>query len=119
MLIFDDEMFITYCMSIYKTPFYSDEEFKTDVNKTIVIKKLFRRFLDKGTINERLVLNTLITFTNVFGVNGANNILFYKMPPEFYSILKAFLEFLNMYVVTEETVDIISDSKIHELLKVM
>lgn len=120
MIQFDnDEIFQEYCLSIYQSPYYTEEEYKVDLNKTIVIKKLFRRYLEKHTINERLVLNTLIIFINVFGVKGANTILFYKMSREFYPILKAFLEYLNSYVPDEETRKIKSDKKILELLEVM
>lgn len=120
MIEFDNEIiFQEYCLSIYQSPIYSEDEFKVDLNKTIVIKKLFRRYLEKHVINERLVLNTLIIFINVFGVKGANNILFHKLAPEFYPILKAFLEYLNSYVINTSTKDISSDKRIIELLKAM
>jgi len=89
--------FINYARRHYSTTMYSDKEFHADLAKVIVLKKMFRRYLTSGEINERVVLNNIITMINVFGIKATNVILFFKLDKEFYGALKSFLTFLNSY----------------------
>lgn len=119
MLKSDEREFIQYCLENYKAPFFSKEEFSNDLNSTVVLKKMFRRYVQKKVINERLALNKIITLINVFGVKTANIILFFKIDEEFYPILKAFLMFINSYVENEFTRGIEPDRQILQLLRDM
>ena len=47
------------------------------------------------TYSERLLLNHIIIFYNVFGVEPATRILFYKIEEEMHDLLKTFLVYLN------------------------
>lgn len=76
----------------------SREEFLDDLNRVKYLKRLFRKFLNVEKIDLprlRLALNHIIIFFNVFEVYSGNRILFFKMEPELYSILKTFLVHLN------------------------
>jgi len=75
-------------------------EFEEDFNRCVYLKRLFRRYHKTGELKERLILNHLITFYNVFGVNAATKLLLYKIEPELHYILKTFLVYLNY--VSEE-----------------
>mgnify|MGYP003640101670 FL=1 len=46
-------------------------------------------------MKERLILNHVIVFYNVFTPEAATRILFLKIDDKFYSILKTFLVYLN------------------------
>ncbi len=59
------------------------------------LKRLFRRYHKQGELKERLVINHLVVLYNVFGVEVATRMLFYKMNKEDYGTLKTFLLFLN------------------------
>ena len=48
-------------------------------------------------MRERLLLNHIIIFYNVFGIEAATNILFYKLEEEFWPVLKTFLVYLNYF----------------------
>lgn len=89
--------FINYAKSNYKTAIFSDKEFNADLAKVVVLKKMFRRYLASGEINERVVLNNIIIMLNVFGIKATNVILFFKLDKEFYGTLKSFLTFLDSY----------------------
>ena len=39
--------------------------------------------------------------TNVFGVDAGGTLLFFKIEPEYWSVLKTFLVYLNMIPETE------------------
>ena len=73
-------------------------EFFDDLLKIKYIKRLFRKYNETGQMDDirlRLSLNHLIIFYNVFQTQAATRILFLKIEPELYSILKTFLLHLN------------------------
>jgi hypothetical protein len=70
-------------------------EFKEDMKRFNYLKRLFRRYRKDGEIRERLVINHLVILYNVFGIEVATRLLFYKMSKDDYVALKTFLLFLN------------------------
>ncbi|MEK0339006.1 MAG: hypothetical protein QQN46_02105 [Nitrosopumilus sp.] len=73
----------------------SVDEFHEDLNRTKYLKRLFRRYDSTGQLRERLILNHIIIFYNVFGVEPATRLLFFKIEEELHSLLKTFLVYLN------------------------
>ena len=71
------------------------EEFYDDLKKIKYIKRLFNIYLNDGQLKERLILNHLIVFYNVFPIQAGTRILFYKIEEQFWSMLKTFLIFLE------------------------
>jgi hypothetical protein len=55
----------------------------------------FKDIVGQAVLKERLILNHLVILYNVFGVEAATRILFFKLDEEDYKILKPFLMFLN------------------------
>ena len=96
--MFDDlneNNFLIYAMKSYTSPHCIMSEFEGDFKRTKYLKKLFRRFKVNGELKERLILNHLILLYNVFNVESATRILFYKIDERDYDILKTFLIYLN------------------------
>jgi hypothetical protein len=91
----NDDNFLIYAAKCYDRPHILQSEFEDDLNHIKYIKRLFRKYRQTGEIKERLVLNHLIILSNVFGVEAAVNMLFFKCDTEDYTILKTFLIFLN------------------------
>lgn len=89
--------YVQYALRHYTVPLFNEDEFIKDLNKIVVLKKIFRRFTTYGTINERLVLNNIIILLNVFGIEAANVLLFHNVSREHWGLLKPFLVFLNSY----------------------
>lgn len=89
------ENFILYAANNYISPHYIEDEFFEDIRRFKYIKGSFRKFYYKNTINDRLVLNNIIMSYNVFNVDACTRMLFLKINPEYYSILKTFLVYLN------------------------
>ena len=85
------------------------EEFKDDMKRVKYIKRLINRYLSGGDLKERLLLNHIISFYNVFGVEPATRILFFKVDKNDYSVLKTFLTYLN---VMPEQVELIKGKNI-------
>ena len=85
------------------------EEFEDDMKRVKYIKRLINRYLSGGELKERLLLNHIISFYNVFGVKPATRILFFKVDESDYPVLKTFLTYLN---VMPETVEMIRGKNI-------
>ena len=105
-MIFDDlndDNFLMYAMKEYNDiQCTSIEEFYDDLKKIKYIKRLFNIYKNTGQLKERLILNHLIVFYNVFPIQSGTRILFYKIEKSFWPMLKTFLIFLDRM---PETID--------------
>lgn len=92
----NEENFIMFAIKNYDNPHCKNlDEFNEDLQRIIYLKRLFKKYHNGGELRERLILNHLITLYNVFGIEAATKILFYKIDEKLYSILKTFLIYLN------------------------
>ena len=109
-MIFDDitdDNFLMFAMKEYNDIQCTDiEEFYDDLKKIKYIKRLFNIYKNTGQLKERLILNHLIVFYNVFPVQSGTRILFYKIEKSFWPMLKTFLIFLDRM---PETIDSIRE----------
>tara|TARA_B110000495_G_C23006121_1_gene594409 strand:+ start:659 stop:1027 length:369 start_codon:yes stop_codon:yes gene_type:complete len=94
----------------------SIEEFNEDLCRFKYVKRLFSRYELEDDLQERLILNHLIVIYNVFGIEAANRLMWFKVSPEHYSILKTFLVFLS-FLKEEAYIDIPLDPNIVERLR--
>ena len=91
-----DKNLVMYAMKHYDNIQCVDvEEFYDDLKRINYIKRLFARYQNSGELKERLILNHLIILYNVFPIEIATNILFFKIDSEYWSQLKTFLVYLN------------------------
>ncbi len=91
-----EENFLMFAMREYNNMQCTDvEEFYDDLKKVKYIKRLFNIYKNDGQLKERLILNHLITWYNVFPVQAGTRILFYKIEEHFWPMLKTFLIFLD------------------------
>ena len=100
-MIFDDlndDNFLMFAMKEYNDIQCTDiEEFYDDLKKIKYIKRLFNIYKNNGQLKERLILNHLIVFYNVFPAQAGTRILCYKIEKTFWPMLKTFLIFLEYY----------------------
>ena len=88
--------FLMYSMKEYNNIQCVDiEEYYDDLKKIKYIKRLFNIYKNDGQLKERLILNHLITWYNVFPIQSGTRILFYKIEEHFWPMLKTFLIFLD------------------------
>ncbi len=95
---FDDlnsENFMLYAAKCYDKPNVIMSEFKEDMKRFNYLKRLFHKYRKNDEMRELLVMNHLIVVYNVFGVEPATRMLFYKMSKEDYSTLKTYLLYLS------------------------
>ena len=107
----NEKTFLLYAMKEYNNPQCVDiDEFNDDLKKIKYIKRLLNQYISEGILKERLLLNHIIVFFNVFSTKAATRILFYKMEEEFWPMLKTFLFYLNF--MPEEIIESINGKEI-------
>lgn len=120
MKLFDElneENFELFAANNYNNPQCVDiEEFHEDLARFKYLKRLLRKYLQTGEIQERLVLNHLIIIYNVFGIEAANRMVFYRIEEELWPALKPFLIYLN-YLPESDRVEVPLDQKIVNILR--
>ena len=99
-MLFDDlneKNFLLYAMKEYNNPqCTSIDEFNDDLKKIKYIKRLLNQYVSEGVLKERLLLNHIIVFYNVFPPAAATRILFFKIEEKFWPMLKPFLFYLKL-----------------------
>ena len=91
----NDDSFLIYAAKHYDRPHILQSEFEDDLKRIKYVKRLLRKYRQTGEFKERLVLNHVIILSNVFGVEATTNMLFFKVDPEDYPLLKTILIYLN------------------------
>lgn len=91
-------------------------EFKEDLARFKYLKRLLRRYELTEDLQIRLILNHLIVLYNVFGIEAANKMIWYKIEPEHWTYIKPFLVFLN-YLPVDEKVEVPLDPLIVDILR--
>lgn len=92
------------------------EEFREDLNRFKYLKKLLNRYLNSGELQDRLILNHIITIINVFGIQPGLKMLAFKMDREHWPIIKPFLLYLN-YIRTTDFPGVSLDPYVVQVLR--
>ena len=120
MKLFNDlnnKNFELYAAKYYDNPCcLSVEEFHEDLARFKYIIRLLRRYRETGIIQERLVLNHIISLYNVFDIKAASRMMFYRIDVELGPALKTFLIYLN-YISTNSHKNVNIDINIANKLK--
>jgi len=82
----------------------SKEEFEDDMKRFKYLKRLFRKYETSKDLKMRLVINHIIILANVFGVDAATTLLFFKIEKNHWPLLKTFLVFLG-YMPENDLID--------------
>ena len=89
------ENWLIFAIRNYNNPLsvtYSD--FEEDLKRFKYIKRLLRRYETTSELKTHLILNHVIVLYNVFD-DAATPLLFYRVEATYWSIIKAFMLFLN------------------------
>jgi hypothetical protein len=85
-----------FAMKHYDNPSCVDEaEFLDDLKRFRYLKRLFRKYDTSGELKLRLIINHIIILSNVFGVDAATTLLFFKIESSHWSLLKTLLVYLH------------------------
>jgi len=91
-----EENFIMYAMKMYENPqCRTIDEFYEDLDRIKYVKRLLYKYINRGVLRERLILNHIIVLTNLFGALATSKMLFFKLDENMFPALKTFLLYLN------------------------
>ena len=94
--VLSEQTFVLFAMHVYdNAQCVSIKEFEEDLMRFMYLNKLFKRYHTKGELKTRLILNHIVILTNVFGMDAVD-MLFLKVPKEYWSYLVVFLVYLNL-----------------------
>jgi hypothetical protein len=112
-----DKNFLIYAAKHYNNPSCTDvKEFETDVAHLKYVKKLLKKYAERGILQERLILNHLIIFHNSFYPEAATAMCFHRIDQKYWPALKTFLLYLN-YIPYGEYINIPIDLNIARTLQ--
>ena len=91
----DHENWLFFAIKHYNNPLsVTYQDFEEDLKRFKYIKRLLRRYETTGELKTHLILNHIIILYNVFD-DAATPLLFYRIEATYWSLLKAFMMFLN------------------------
>ena len=112
----DNSNFELFAAKYYQNPCcLSTEEFYDDLAKFKYVVRLLRRYRDRDSMHERLLLNHITLIYNVFQIQAATRMLFYRVDTDLWPALKTFLVYLN-YLPNGHYQDINIDLRIAQKL---
>lgn len=118
MIILNNDNFDEYAVSNYINPnCVSVLEFLDDLKIIKYIKRLINKYADKQELKERLILNHIISLSNVFGVEATVNMLMFRIDKTHHHILSAFFIYLD-YIELEkvEVLDLALYNKLKKII---
>ena len=101
-----------FAMKHYDNPTCIDEkEFLDDMKRFKYLKRLFRKYDTTRELKSRLIINHIIILANVFGIDAATTLLFFKIDRKHWSLLKTILVYLH-YMPENDMTDIRINQKV-------
>lgn len=95
-----DDNFVLYAIKHYDNPGCKGmSEFHDDLKRFRYIKRLLKKYKPGKDQKERLIINHIVVIYNLFGIEIATKLLFFKIEQKHWSQLKSFLVFLNFMPV--------------------
>lgn len=89
-----------------KKGFFNKDEFKKDFRNLFTIKKMINRFLEVGSINEKLLVNNIVIALNTFGIVKTNILLKMVLEEEQWSVGKTILIFLSSFCLHDDVTEL-------------
>ena len=107
--ILNDDNYMMFAMKMYDNPQCKNiSEFHEDMNRIKYLKRLLRKYKTNGQLRERLILNHIIIFYNIFEPSAATRLLFSRIEKDLHPYLKTFIVFLNTLPESIPEVDLVS-----------
>lgn len=104
-----EENYIIVAAKHYNNPQCSNtDEFYEDLNRIKYIKRLINRYHDTGDLSDRLLMNHIIVFCNVFTIPIGIKLMALKLEYKYWSVIKPFLVKLN-YILPDDLTGINMD----------
>jgi len=90
-----EDNYLLYAAKVYEKPNAVFSELEEDLNRIVYLKRLLTKYYVNNVLKDRLIMNHLIVIYNVFGVEAATRMLFFKLDEKDLGVIKPFLLFLD------------------------
>ena len=91
-----EDNFLLFAARNYDNPQSSGTaEFLDDLQRFKYLKRLLKKYEHGKVLRDRLIINHLIVIYNLFGIEAATKMVFFKVDERHWPQLKTFLVFLN------------------------
>jgi len=94
----------------------STDEFYADLDRIKYIKRIINRYIESGELSDRLLINHIIVFCNVFGIEIGVKMMALKLDYKYWSVIKPILVFLK-YIEPTDLVGINMDKNVISVLR--
>ena len=91
-----DDNIMLYAARAYDKPNAIVSEFEADLSRVLYVKRLLTKYYATKVLKDRLIMNHLVVLYNVFGVEAATRLLFFKLDDRDREVVKPFLIYMNM-----------------------
>ena len=99
-----EENFFEFAKQHYHNPECEDmDEFMADIDRIKYIKRLINRYHSSGDFQDHLLMNHIIVFYNVFGIDGATRMLACRLSYKYWTVIKPICIFLYYFRNTDFT----------------
>lgn len=116
-----DENYLIYAAQNYSNAYCTSiDEFYKDIKIIITARTLLRNYFKNGTIHIRLLLNHIITFSNIFGNHATVRLFFFRCEHNLHGYLYAIFKFLDIlpeYVEETNLRTILPDPQFTKMLE--
>lgn len=106
-MIYSDSEFLQYAFRHYDNPhLVSVEEFNSDLKRIHYVNNLIRRYVEsKDDLKGKLLINHMVIIGNCFSVQGAIELLTYKIEKQYMCILYTCFRYLEWVNINEYGMD--------------
>ena len=111
----NNENWLEYALSVYDMNINMQGEIYDDLKQIQNLKKYFNFYLKGNYRFARQTINTIIILNNIFTVEGAFNLLVFKLNEVYYPLIKTCYCFLKLLDINAEDIKI--KSKYNEIMK--
>ena len=104
-----------YCRAKYPNSshgFLNEVEYKRDILRFMISKRMCNRYLKTGTINHKAIINNLIALVNLFGTETVLYIISQVFTRDEKCVIHAFTNWLNLSnesVIMQQISDLLAD----------
>lgn len=100
------DLFTEYALKYYTVDFtVSKKDFLDDLNRLVYIKAMLTKRQRGLNLNVKLLVNTFITFFNVFEHEAATRMFEMRFDPKFHPAVNAVLTFLELPIIKTSAID--------------
>jgi len=91
-----EDNYLLYAASAYEKPGAITSEFEADLSRLLYVKRLLTKYYATKVLKDRLIMNHLVILYNVFGIEAATRLLFFKLDDRDREVIKPFLIYMSV-----------------------